>query len=123
MDVVYPICPVIDANVTKDIRVKIAMVIHLFPSSLPSIGTHHISCSVRMTGSGCASNPCSVGICYQLNQNGPSYVCICPDGTLNLSCNSSSMISFLINCFRNLNFRRNTESLWITDSATTPTNH
>jgi hypothetical protein len=46
---------------------------------------------VQITGSGCSSNPCTVGICYQLNQNGPSYVCICPDGTLNLSCNSTSM--------------------------------
>ncbi|CAF3707486.1 unnamed protein product [Rotaria sp. Silwood1] len=46
------------------------------------------NCEVRLTSSGCASNPCTVGICYQLNQNGPSYVCICPDGTLNLSCNS-----------------------------------
>ncbi|CAF3854827.1 unnamed protein product [Rotaria sp. Silwood1] len=46
------------------------------------------NCEIRITSSGCASNPCTVGICYQLNQNGPSYVCICPDGTLNLSCNS-----------------------------------
>lgn len=47
--------------------------------------------TVQTTTSGCSSNPCTVGICYQLNQNGASYVCICPDGTLNLSCNSTSM--------------------------------
>ncbi|CAF4272198.1 unnamed protein product [Rotaria socialis] len=47
-------------------------------------------CDVRIMNSGCASNPCTVGICYQLNQSGASYVCICPDGTLNLSCNSQN---------------------------------
>ncbi|CAF3283116.1 unnamed protein product [Rotaria socialis] len=53
------------------------------------------NCETRLTRSGCLSNPCTVGICYQLNQNGPSYVCICPDGTLSLSCN-------LTNSTRNL---------------------
>ncbi|UJR36701.1 hypothetical protein I4U23_029418 [Adineta vaga] len=48
------------------------------------------NCEVRIVNSGCLSNPCTVGICYQLNQNGPAYVCICPDGTLNLSCNSTN---------------------------------
>ncbi|CAF1380734.1 unnamed protein product [Rotaria magnacalcarata] len=48
------------------------------------------NCDVRIMNSGCASNPCTVGICYQLNQSGASYVCICPDGTLNLSCNSQN---------------------------------
>ncbi|CAF1226026.1 unnamed protein product [Rotaria sordida] len=46
------------------------------------------NCDIQITSSGCASNPCTVGICYQLNQHTTSYVCICPDGTLNLSCNS-----------------------------------
>lgn len=46
-----------------------------------------------MVKSGCLSNPCTVGICYQLNQNGASYVCICPDGTLSLSCNSTGKFS------------------------------
>ncbi|CAF1047784.1 unnamed protein product, partial [Rotaria sordida] len=48
------------------------------------------NCEVRITRSGCLSNPCTVGICYQLHQNGASYVCICPDGTLSLSCNSTN---------------------------------
>ncbi|CAF3912434.1 unnamed protein product [Adineta steineri] len=48
------------------------------------------NCDVHVTSSGCSSNPCTVGICYQLNQKGDSYVCICPDGTLNLSCNSTT---------------------------------
>ena len=49
----------------------------------------HLS-TARLTISGCLSNPCSVGICYQLNQHASTYICICPDGTLNLACNSSS---------------------------------
>ncbi|CAF1284937.1 unnamed protein product [Adineta steineri] len=48
------------------------------------------NCEARILSSGCLSNPCTVGICYQLNQNGPTYVCICPDGTLSLSCNSTN---------------------------------
>ena len=90
MDVVYLIYLVIDANVTKGIRVKIVMVIQLSNEFHLRIET--LSSSVRVASAGCASNPCSVGICYQLNQNGPSYVCICPDGTLNLSCNSTSTL-------------------------------
>ncbi|CAF1610141.1 unnamed protein product, partial [Adineta ricciae] len=47
-------------------------------------------CDVKTIGSGCSSNPCTIGICYQLKDGG-SYVCICPDGTLNLSCSSTNV--------------------------------
>ncbi|CAF1029881.1 unnamed protein product [Adineta ricciae] len=48
------------------------------------------NCEARIVSSGCLSNPCTIGICYQLNQNGQAYVCICPDGTLSLSCTSTN---------------------------------
>ncbi|CAF0807264.1 unnamed protein product [Adineta ricciae] len=48
------------------------------------------NCEARIVSSGCLSNPCTIGICYQLNQNGQAYVCICPDGTLSLSCTSAN---------------------------------
>ena len=47
------------------------------------------NCQRRLSNSACLSNPCTIGICHQLNQDGSSYVCICPDGTLNLSCNAT----------------------------------
>lgn len=47
------------------------------------------NCQKRLASSACLSNPCTIGICHQLNQDGSSYVCICPDGTLNLSCNAT----------------------------------
>ncbi len=94
-DVAYRVNSDIDVNASKDIRVKIVKVIY-------KIKYHSfqwlriIPYIAGLTSSGCSSNPCSVGICYQLNKNGPSYVCICPDGTLNLSCSSASKISFSI---------------------------
>lgn len=123
MDVVYLIYLVIAVNVMKDIQVKIVMVIQLVDEFDLWIRT--ISSSVRVAGSGCASNPCSVGICYQLSQNGPSYVCICPDGTLNLSCNSSSTLRRFIFALFNLPtmiFRCHTQSLRITDTGTRSNN-
>ena len=74
-------------NVMKDLQVTIVMVriclFYFLPISL-------ILSLVRIMSSGCLSNPCTIGICYQLNQNSASYVCICPDGTLSLSCNATS---------------------------------
>ena len=72
------------------------MVILILTSILFSIKLSHL---VKTIGSGCASNPCTVGICYQLKEGG-SYVCICPDGTLNLSCSSTSILFWhiLLSC-------------------------
>ena len=86
MDVVQRQRPmVIVVTVMKDSLERIVKVF-----SLDFLFTSIISLA-RLTHTGCASNPCSVGICYQLNQHGSAYVCICPDGTLNLSCNSTSL--------------------------------
>jgi hypothetical protein len=93
MDVVYQVNLDIDANASKDIRVKIAKVIQIF-NYVFLIQLINIRSIARVTSSGCSSNPCTIGICYQLNQNGPSYVCICPDGILSLSCNSTSKFYF-----------------------------
>ena len=79
-----------DANVTK---VSPATTVTVWLAT--GISSNHllfVSTLVRVTSSGCLSNPCTMGICYQLNQVSASYICICPDGTLSLTCNTTSKI-------------------------------
>ena len=89
MDVVCRPNQVIDANARKVLQAKTVKVTeYLSPALLWSL----VVSTARQSISGCLSNPCSVGICYQLNQHATTYVCICPDGTLNLACNATSML-------------------------------
>ena len=89
---VYQVKLVIVANVSKIILARIAKV-QMKRLIIFFCLISFFVVLVRTTSSGCLSNPCTIGICYQLNKNGPAYVCICPDGTLSLSCNSSSKFS------------------------------
>ena len=101
-DVVCQVNLGIVVNVTKDLQAKTAKVALIIPLPLKFLLTS-INLA-QIVSSGCLSNPCTIGICYQLNRNGQAYVCICPDGTLSLSCTSTSKFCFffyLLQSYRN----------------------